>query len=226
MVSQSEWLAHEPHIRDLSAEERRKKIFRQRKPIGAEFKAAEIDLDKEAQRRAGKESRYIGSRWLSLRMRQLVRNHYGVEFHADRHWRQRFRKRYGYSLRRASNLKRHAVAERLPCILRWHQKFRKMLSDDTDILTPDGVRQWDIVYGRFPLTHRWNFDQSLCAGADPAHPAWVLRHSVGKSGCSGGAGGYTGALVAQGGRRPPFILLRSERLARGAHRWLIALTGG
>jgi hypothetical protein len=140
------WLRGEEELRNLSAQDRRRKLFQRRKPIGAEFEKAEKQLDQEADHRADKESRYVGSRWLSLRMKQLVKHHYnGTDFHADKYWRQRFRKRFGYSLRRVSNLKRHSVMERLPSILRWHQKFRHMISDDTDVLTPDGVRQWDIL---------------------------------------------------------------------------------
>jgi hypothetical protein len=171
------WLGAEHSLRELSAKQRREKICQQHKPIGAEFKRAEVILDREANEKATVDNRYVGSRWLSKRMKQLVRDKYnGADFHADHHWRQRFRKRYGYSLRRVSNLKRHSVLERLPNILRWHQKYRMMLSDDTDVLTPDGVRQWDIVFGRFPLTHRWNFDQvPLAVGPGLRHGPYYSK---------------------------------------------------
>jgi hypothetical protein len=37
------------------------------------------------------------------------------------------------------------------------------------------VRQWDIVFGRFPLTHRWNFDQVPLALVLDMGPTTVKR---------------------------------------------------
>jgi hypothetical protein len=149
------WLGREQEYRALSAKQRRQKLCRIGRKFPVEHEAAEKQLDVEADKRAD-DGRFVGSRWLSLRMRQLVRQLSGdVDFHANKYWRQRFRIRYKYSLRRASNLKRHSIEERLPHILRWSQLLREMVSDEDNAISG----QWDVCYGMFPLTHLWNFDQ-------------------------------------------------------------------
>jgi hypothetical protein len=118
------------------------------------FKDAEKQLDKELRQRYQHGS-FISSFWLRRRMRQLVKQINGIDFAADRHWRQRFRRRYKWALRVVSNRKRMLVKQRLPALLNYLQRFRQMISKPRS----QCKNQWCETYGNYPLTHRWNVDQ-------------------------------------------------------------------
>ena len=123
------------------------------------FPIAGFMLNLECERRFG-ESRFVGCRWISLQMKNLVRwtgESGGDAFAADKHWRHRWRLEYNWSLRVPSNAKNCSIEERMPAIQAYMQRFRKMISDRS--LVEDYPEQWDEVYGAFPLRFRWNWDQ-------------------------------------------------------------------
>ena len=123
------------------------------------FPIAGFMLNLECERRFG-ESRFVGCRWISLQMKNLVRwtgESGGDAFAADKHWRHRWRLEYKWSLRVPSNAKNCSIEERMPAIQAYMQRFRKMISDRS--LVEDYPEQWDEVYGAFPLRFRWNWDQ-------------------------------------------------------------------
>ena len=128
---------------------------RQRTP---NFPIAGYMLNRECERRFG-ESRYVGCRWISQQMKNLVRwtGENGGVCAAGKQWRRRWRLAYNWSLRVPSNAKNCSIEQRMPRILTYMQGFRQMISDRS--LVKDYPGQWDDVYGAFPLCFRWNWDQ-------------------------------------------------------------------
>ena len=105
------WLKQAPVLR---AQERNKKLSQVRSSSAVEervkHKKEEDELNKEVDARWQK-GRFVSARWLSHRMRQLVKSMSpaAASFAVDRHWRRRFRIRYKWSLRRITNGKRCSI---------------------------------------------------------------------------------------------------------------------
>jgi hypothetical protein len=129
------------------------------------FAAAEVELHAEyrVRRRGDGASRKGGERvtghWFRIRMKQLVRQHYGDDaadgFKASPLWLRGFARCFGISLRAKSNSRAEAIEVRLPKIRRWHARLRRRLKrGPSDTL--------DSKWGRWKPENRLAGDQVGC----------------------------------------------------------------
>jgi len=112
--------------------------------------------------------RKVSHVWLSATAMASHKRHYPVSplpFLASPSWRRRFCKRHKISRRRKTNVKHRSAEQqycfwldirRLPKIQRWHARYRVMLSDVSKKRKTSGSHD---VYGRFPLSSRFNVDE-------------------------------------------------------------------
>ena len=129
------------------------------------FAAAEVELHAEyrIRRRGDGASRKGGERvtghWLRIRMKQLVRQHYGDDaadgFKASSFWLRGFARCFGISLRAKSNSRAEAIEVRLPKIRRWHARLRRRLKRGP-------ADKLDSKWGRWKQENRLATDQVGC----------------------------------------------------------------
>lgn len=125
------------------------------------FAAAEVELLHlfRQERRRGLR---INDRWLCVKMKSIVREHYGEDkaslFKASHGWLLAFADRNSLSLRRANNIKHAPVEERLPRIKRWHARLRRRLKTKSTL----GTTLLDPLWGRWLPRNRLSCDQVPC----------------------------------------------------------------
>lgn len=125
------------------------------------YAAAELEL-LHLFRRERRRGLRINDRWLCVKMKSLVRTHFGEEassrFKASHGWLLAFADRQNLSLRRVNNIKHAPVEERLPRIKRWHARLRRRLKVKPSL----GSAPMDPVWGRWLPKNRLSCDQVPC----------------------------------------------------------------
>ena len=150
------------------------------------FREAEHALHSKLMERRKRKLR-VSIAWIRVNAKKLVLEKYpdhphARSFAASERWCRKFAKRHHLSKRRRSNMKNKSVEERLPQMMRFHRRLRRLLqqppvrcpaaegaveNDNAEVLSVQKP-----VCGRFSLDRRINIDQVGLAFVNGLESTW------------------------------------------------------
>ena len=103
----------------------------------------------------------VSARWIQVRSRSLMKEHYpDVKWIGGQSYQRRACRRWGFVPRKVTNFRSSTTLEKLPLIQVYHKELRFVVKNKADIKKPEAASEYyDEKWGRFPPHKRAGGDQ-------------------------------------------------------------------